>query len=199
MLAMQYEIPLPADYDMGIIRHRVASRGAGTDGWPGLGYKAYLVRHQGVGGSRSNAYAPFYLWNTIEGMNEFLWGAGFRAILTDFGRPVVRQWSGLGYHHGPEFGTTPLAATKRVWQLSPDADPAAEISVALTRTRATADRPGTHSAALAVDPSRWQLVQLTLLTETPAEPAAETGVQHYQVLHLSQPGIDELPTGQHWG
>ena len=27
MYAMQYEITLPADYDMGIIRHRVATKG----------------------------------------------------------------------------------------------------------------------------------------------------------------------------
>ena len=199
MLAMQYEIALPADYDMGIIRHRVASRGAGTDSWPGLGLKAYLVRHKGVGGATGNSYAPFYLWNTLEGMNEFLWGAGFRAILTDFGRPPVRQWSGLAYHRGPEFGTTPQAATRRVWQLPPDDDPADEISVALATMQAAAGRTGIHSTALAIDPSRWQLVLFTLLTDPPAEPADDVREQHYQVLHLSHPGIDELRTGQHWG
>ena len=31
MYAMQYEIPLPADYDMAIIRRRVASKGHLTD------------------------------------------------------------------------------------------------------------------------------------------------------------------------
>ena len=36
MFAMQYEIPLPADYDMGIIRHRVASRGHATNAYPDL-------------------------------------------------------------------------------------------------------------------------------------------------------------------
>ena len=42
MLAMQYSFTLPADYDMDIIRRRVASKGPLIDGLPGLGFKAYL-------------------------------------------------------------------------------------------------------------------------------------------------------------
>jgi Domain of unknown function (DUF4865) len=34
MYAMQYEISLPADYDMSIIRHRVASKGSALDTCP---------------------------------------------------------------------------------------------------------------------------------------------------------------------
>ncbi len=37
MYAMQYEITLPADYDMGIIRARVATGGNALDDLPGLG------------------------------------------------------------------------------------------------------------------------------------------------------------------
>jgi Domain of unknown function (DUF4865) len=40
MQAMQYEIALPADYDMAIIRDRVATKGAMTDDFEGLGLKA---------------------------------------------------------------------------------------------------------------------------------------------------------------
>lgn len=54
---MQCEITLPADYDMAIIRHRVATRGASTDAFVGLGLKAYLpyghralpVKHRAAG------------------------------------------------------------------------------------------------------------------------------------------------------
>ncbi len=76
MHALQYELTLPADYDMRIVRDRVARRGPLLDAWPGLGVKAYLVRERGVHGSPVNQYAPFYLWNTVEGMNAFLWGGG---------------------------------------------------------------------------------------------------------------------------
>jgi hypothetical protein len=37
MHAMQYEITLPAGYDMGIIRHRVATKGALLDTFPASG------------------------------------------------------------------------------------------------------------------------------------------------------------------
>lgn len=71
MHAMQYEITLPADYDMGIVHERVAARGRLLDAFPGLGLKAYLVRERGAD-SPVNQYAPFYLWVTPEGMNSFL-------------------------------------------------------------------------------------------------------------------------------
>lgn len=60
MLAMRYAITLPADYDMGIIHDRVATKGPLLDDFPGLGVKAYLVRERGEHGSPVNQYAPFY-------------------------------------------------------------------------------------------------------------------------------------------
>lgn len=76
MYAMQYEITLPADYDMEIVRRRVETRGRALDEFPGLGLKAYLIRERGVRDSPVNEYAPFYLWHAVSGMNRFLWGGG---------------------------------------------------------------------------------------------------------------------------
>ncbi|MBB6417958.1 hypothetical protein HDC93_003552 [Streptomyces sp. AK010] len=67
MHALQYEITLPAGYDMGIIRDRVARRGHVLDDWAGLGLKAYPIRERGLRGSPVNAYAPFSLWNRSTG------------------------------------------------------------------------------------------------------------------------------------
>ncbi len=92
MQLMQYEITLPADYDMGIIRQRVATRGSRTDDFTDLGAKAYLIRERGQHGSPVNQYAPFYVWAGDTGMNHFLFGPGFDGIRTDFGRPAVRTW-----------------------------------------------------------------------------------------------------------
>lgn len=68
---------------MGIIHERVAKKGHLLDTFPGLGLKAYLVREREAG-APVNQYAPFYLWNTPEGMNSFLWGPGFQGIVNDF-------------------------------------------------------------------------------------------------------------------
>lgn len=215
MHTMQYEIGLPADYDMGVIRHRVATRGSGTDSWPGLGAKAYLIRERGVDGSPRNSYAPFYVWNTVEGMNEFLWGAAFRGILTDFGRPVVRQWTGLAFHRGPTFADQPDLATKLTTTLTPDADPAAAIAEAAQQIAVQATAHGLHSVSLAIDTSRWQLVRFALwqrdawtnararlAEDQAAGPAAGDGPggsdpEVYTVLHLSRPEVEQIATGRH--
>ncbi|SFF56440.1 protein of unknown function [Actinacidiphila alni] len=195
MHAMNYRITLPADYDMAVIRRRVAGRGHLLDDFPGLGAKAYLIREQGVDGSPVNQYAPFYLWNSPRAMNSFLWGPGFQGLVADFGRPVVEHWTGLGFARGPAFGSVPRAATRRAWALDPTTEPATAVHAALAELPALAARPGTHSVALAVDPRQWELVRFTLHENTaPPEPDAD----RYQVLHLSAPELHDIGTGQQW-
>ncbi len=142
MHAMQYEITLPADYDMKIIHHRVATKGPLLDDFAGLGLKAYLIRERGVDASPVNQYAPFYLWNSIAGMNRFLWGPGFRGLCTDFGRPRVWQWTGLAFRHGPAYAATPRAATRRTTVLSPDDDAATVVQEAIGELESWATTPG---------------------------------------------------------
>ena len=194
MYAMHYEITLPADYDMGIIRHRVATKGAGTDNFPGLGLKAYCIRERGVTDSPINQYAPFYLWASLNGMHRFLWGDPFKALYTSFGRPVVQHWPGLAFERGPAFTTEPRAATRRTELVPADAEPAPFIEEALTRLRQYAGNPAVHSTALAIDPRHWELVHFTLWHDT-APAGAGT---RFEVLHLSTPHLAELETGRHW-
>ena len=189
MHATQYELTLPADYDMDVVRHRVATRGSALDDWPGLGLKAYLIREHGVEGSPVNAYAPFYLWNDLHGMNRFLWDGGFGNIVRDFGRPPIRHWTGLGFARGTAFGTTPRTAT-RLDVAVPEGDPSAAVEQALGELPARAGLPGVHSTALAIDPYRWERPHFT--------PGGTTPGTTYEVLHLSHPGLESLETGRHW-
>ena len=182
MYAMQYELTLPADYDMEIIRKRVRDGGGRTDGFPGLGSKAYLIRERGIDGSPVNQYAPFYVWREISGMNKFLWGGGsFTRIVDDFGRPPVRHWTGVDTQPGPANAHPPIAATRHVEPIEAGADPAEPVRVAQEQLAERAALPGVHSTALAVDPQRWELVHFTLWTET----APESAGTRYEVLHLS--------------
>ncbi|MFF2655930.1 DUF4865 family protein [Kitasatospora sp. NPDC058032] len=191
MHAMQYEITLPADYDMGIIHRRIATRGHLLDGHPGLGLKAYLVRERGLDGSPVNQYAPFYLWRTVEGMNAFLWGPGFRGVGADFGRPVVRHWLGAGLRRGRAAGA-PATATRQAVLLPEGADPAEAVGHALAELP---DHPDLHTAAVAVDPDRWELLRFALWRD--AAPDEVPGTR-YRVHHLSSPELDRLPAGRHW-
>ncbi|NEA57223.1 DUF4865 family protein [Streptomyces sp. SID13666] len=203
MHAMQYRITLPADYDMKIIRRRVESRGHLLDDFPGLGLKAYLIRERGTGGTSQpevggespvNQYAPFYLWNTPQGMNSFLWGPGFQGIIDDFGRPEVEHWTGLAFEHGPAAGRVPRAAARRAVPIPPGEDPAAVIDRAAGAVREYAGTPGVHSAALAVDPRHWELLHFTLWEHTAPAAAGD----RYEVLHLSAPERNTIETGRQW-
>ncbi|MFC5720423.1 DUF4865 family protein [Streptomyces gamaensis] len=202
MYAKQYEITLPADYDMGIIRKRVADNGHVLDDRAGMALKAYLVRERGVDGSPVNQYAPFYLWHDTAAMSHFLvGGGGFQGIVRDFGRPVVRHWAGVATRRGAARTAVPRAASRRLTALPEDADPTGLGLTALVeretdRLHALARRDDVHSAALAVDPHHWQLLRFVLWErEVPAE---EEATERYEVLHLSVPGIDGLPDGRHW-
>lgn len=194
MHAMQYAITLPADYDMEIIRDRVATRGHLLDAFPGLGLKAYLMRER-EDGSPVNQYAPFYLWATPEGMNSFLWGPGFQGIVNDFGRPAVRHWAGLAYEEGPAHTAAPRTATRRAAPLGAATAPGEAVAEAVERHAEEARSDGVVASALAIDPRHWELLSFTLWagTETPAGAG-----ERFQVLHLSAPGREGLRAGRLW-
>jgi hypothetical protein len=194
MHAMQYELTLPADYDMDIIRTRATGRGPLMDDYPGLGLKAFLMRERGVDGSPVNQYGPFYLWNTLEGMNSFLWGPGFQGLVNDFGRPVVQHWTALAYEPGTAADSAARVAVRRR-QHMPDTEPLSElIEEAVRETERVARLDGAVCAAAAVDPRHWELVHFSLWDhDTPKAPG-----DVFQVLHLSAPERDRLPRGRQW-
>jgi len=191
---MQYEITLPADYDMGIIRDRVATRSAGTDSFGGLGLKAYAIREAGVNGSTVNLYAPFYLWATPAGMNDFLLGPGFAGLSRDFGRPAVRHWAGLAFERGSAIAETPRAASRSTTRLTEEDTLDAALSVAMAGVAGIRHAEGVHSTALALDPRNWEFVQFTLW----AGGAPVTAGINYEVLHTSTPELSDLRQGRQW-
>ncbi|MFI5916407.1 DUF4865 family protein [Dactylosporangium sp. NPDC051541] len=192
MLAMQYEITLPADYDMQIIRDRVATTGHLLDAYPGLGVKVFLIRERGVDGSTTNQYAPFYLWTDPGGAASFLWsGTGFTAILRDFGRPVVQTWVGGTAHQAPHWAAGPAYAVRQKVALPADADIVAAAQAA-DRRAAEAVATGTAQlAAYGVDPRTWELVTITLHEQRP-DPVSQPG-DLFQVLHTAAPERLHLP------
>ncbi|MDX3839220.1 DUF4865 family protein [Streptomyces europaeiscabiei] len=194
MHAMQYEITLPADYDMEVVRRRVAGRGHALDAWEGLGLKAYLMRERGVHGSPVNQYAPFYLWNSVEGMNSFFWGGGFQGVVDDFGRPSVRQWTGLAYEAGGG-ADSPARVAVRARRPVPVGVPLGEVvEDAVRGTERLASSDGAVLAAAAVDTSRWEIVHFSVWDHDAPKAEGET----FQVLHMSTPERDRLPRGRQW-
>lgn len=196
MHAMQYEITLPADYDMGIIRKRVATKGHLLDNYPGLGAKAYLIRERGVGDSPVNQYAPFYLWNTPEGMNSFLWGPGFQGIVDDFGRPEVQHWTGLAFAEGAasDAASSARAAIRRRQRIPARTHLGGFAGELAAEASRLARQEGALFAATAVDPRAWEALHFSVWDHE--SPKGEGDV--FQVLHLSAPERHVLPRGRQW-
>lgn len=195
MHLMQYEITLPADYDMDVIRHRVSTRGRRTDDLPGLGVKAYLVRERGRDGSPVNQYAPFYLWASTDGMARFLFSGPFDGICNDFGRPAVRTWQMLAVNDEGAGGGPLVAASRVTKDIAPGRPLPDVVEEAVKQSAADADRPGASCTTVGIDVALWQLVHLTLWSGPVPEDV--TG-DRYTLLHTSEPHRHELPRGRSW-
>ncbi|CAB3768209.1 DUF4865 family protein [Paraburkholderia humisilvae] len=193
MFIMQYQITLPADYDIDLIRQRVASKGASFDSLEGLGLKCFLIRERGKFGAQSSQYAPVYLWPQTDAMWGFLAGPGFGAIKDSFGAPPVETWPGLAYaRSGHLTDPTAIAAlTREDETLHPETDlierRKREIDMAADAVERT---PGLLARAVGLDPLSWRLVRFDYWARTQAELPAPS--RSYEVLHVSAPAFAEL-------
>lgn len=183
MYAMQYQITLPADYDMGIIRERVRSTGHLMDGFAGLEFKAYLIQEKAEGAPR-NAYAPFYVWRDVDGMRKFCWeDPGYSAIVRDFGRRPIQDWTVHGIVDGPATGARARSLTVRTVPLPMGAAPSHCMN-ALTEDFLRSHDDATVRLVTAVDVTTWTLILVELSTREADQAAAD--VAAYEVLHVSE-------------
>lgn len=182
MIAMQYSFTLPADYDMEIIDRRIRDKGPAMNGFPQLGFKAFLSARQGEYGSRENLYAPFYLWDQPEGASSFICGPGFAALSDAFGRPRIRHWIVWHAHVSPDLAAARFADSEHL-AIEPHASLSdlrqQEVDLAKQATR------DSHALAciVAFDPYDWATVRFGLHAEAP--PASSTN-QIYRVGHLAR-------------
>jgi Domain of unknown function (DUF4865) len=189
MITMQYRIALPADYDMAIIRRRIADKGHLLDDFPNLAFKAYLYadRTAPYAEGRENLYAPFYLWHNTEGMNAFLGSAGFSGVVASFGRPSVRMWSVWHADVAPDLSSAERA-TREIVSI------AAHTSLDMLRETESdsaqddLDR-GAVAAISAFDPTGWTLLRLRLWRESIQRPIGDD-MDVYEIGHISQPAAN---------
>lgn len=177
MIAIQYSFVLPADYDMAIIRERIATKGPLLDQLPGLAFKAYLHAEQ-----PEHSYAPFYLWHDEEAMHGFLNGPAFAGVAQAFGWPSVQTWT--PWHASVTANVRQARyATRGVQMIAPYSD-----LTSLREQQEEAARGMLARGALAVvigfEPVNWSLVRLCLWHEAPVMQAGE---HLYHAGHISAP------------
>lgn len=178
MLGMQYRITLPSDYDMQIIRKRVAENGSKTDGFFGLLFKCYLIQEKGVDGFE-NVYSPFYIWNDTKGMNKFLFEGYYDNIIKSFGWQNVHIDVPLFVDLKDNF-----IDSKFVIEETNDITPQESLSSfqeSISKLNESED--GFTGRVCIYNPDKWKYCQFTFLTERP-ENVGNHNI--YQILHISR-------------
>jgi hypothetical protein len=181
VIALQYSFTLPADYDMAIVRQRIADKGHLLDHFDGLLLKTYLHAERGEA-SEENLYAPFYVWRDSAAMQRFLGSTGFANLVKAFGWPSIRVWPVWDAYLTPEARHARFA-TREIQAIAPYT--ALDVLRDEQRTLLQRDiERGAVAAVSAFEPTTWTRVSFRLWDDTlPAHPAG----QRYQVGHVSQP------------
>jgi len=188
MLAMQYSFTLPADYEMSIIRERIATNGQRMDGFPHLAFKAFLQSSRDPEGrsARENLYAPFYLWENNEGINRFLSSPGFAALTNAFGWPAIKIWSVWKSCLSPAL-TLATCATREIVQIDPFSDLAELQEIESQRADSDVNDHAALASLVGFEPGTWTLVRFRLW-QTRKDDMAQAGIQRYEIGYLATPG-----------
>lgn len=182
MYAMQYQVTLPTDYDMQIIRDRVTRTGHLMDGYLGLELKAYLIQEKAKGAPQ-NSYAPFYVWRDIDGMRQFCWGEpGYSAIVRDFGRHSIQDWTLHQLVAGAAEYSDARSLTVKNVPLPASAAPSDCIE-GTTADFLAVNTDSTVARITAIDVTTWDAILVELSTREADE--SSTDVTAYEVLHVS--------------
>jgi Domain of unknown function (DUF4865) len=182
MLAMQYNFTLPADFDMDVIRKRVAAKGPLVEGFPGLGFKAFLYARRGEHGPE-NLYAPFYLWEDNVAMNRLLGTEVFQGVSSAFGWPSVKMYSVI---HAQKTAALKEARhfSREILAIAPHTDLGKLQITESEIAQAAIAREGALTAVTAFEPTTWTVVRARFWGDRPAEPA-RPGTQMYVVGYLA--------------
>ncbi|WP_238149844.1 DUF4865 family protein [Dyella jiangningensis] len=180
---MQYSFTLPADYDMAIIRRRIAEKGPSLDHFDGLHLKAYLHATAGEH-ARDNLYAPFYVWRDSEAMQRFLGSAGFQSLTQAFGWPSIRCWQ-VWDAYLPPHARQARFASRDIHPIVPHTALDALRNVARDALQHDVEHRAL-AGVTAFEPTTWSWMSFRLFDETPSFAAANAR-QWYGVGHVSQP------------
>ena len=181
MLAMQYSIQLPRNYDASLIESRVDQRKTLFDGHEGLVHKSFLYNEQ------DNLYAPFYVWKDLTQAQNFLLDDLFKGVVETFSRCRVRTWfvTHMGYGNrdvAPAFARREVDIIPPEEKLDNFLNYEKELQVEACKNKHL------YMHVTAFDADRWEVLRFSLWKDA-ASAAKPFGDSHidYKVLHVSEP------------
>ena len=179
MIAAQYKITLPSDYNMDIIIDRVKNNGHKTDGFLGLKFKLYLITKKGENNNLQNSYTPLYLWKDSEGLNKFLFNGFYDNIITSFGWQQVNIGIPL-----IDITTCKITSAKYLFEITRDIEP--QQSLNNFKERIEAELPSIENTEYIViyNPDKWKYTAFYFIDDL-NKVKSERGTI-YNILHISQ-------------
>jgi len=179
MIATQYKITLPSNYDMNIIKDRVKNNGHKTDGFEDLKIKLYLITEKGENNNLQNSYCPLYIWKDSKGLNKFLFDGFYDNIITSFGWQKVN----VGI---PLIDTTTQAFKniKYIFEVTKEIKP--QESLKNLKDEIEKDMPKLYDVEYVViyNPDKWKY-SIFYFIEDLSKVKSEKGTI-YNVLHISE-------------
>lgn len=178
MIASQYKITLPSDYNMDIIRERVRENGYKTDGFEELKFKLYLITEKGVNHNLQNSYCPLYLWKGSNGLNKFLFNGFYDYILNSFGWQKVN----IGI---PLIDTTTdkIKANRYLLQVKGEIQPQERLNDFSDRIRESLPAIQNAEYIVIYNPDKWKYEAFYFLNDL--NKVNGIGGVIYQILHVS--------------
>lgn len=179
MIATQYKIILPSNYDMNIIKDRVKNNGHKTDGFEALKIKLYLITEKGENNNLQNSYCPLYIWKDSKGLNKFLFDGFYDNIITSFGWQKVNVGIPL-----IDTTTQDFKNIKYIFEVTKEITP--KESLKNLKDEIEKDMPKLYDVEYVViyNPDKWKY-SIFYFIEDLSKVKAEKGII-YNVLHISE-------------
>jgi hypothetical protein len=177
---MQYETPLPDDFDMEGIRTRVREKAKAFDQMPGMFVKFYAVNEVTAG--PLNEYSSIYLWSKPGFLTGFFTGDFFENYANAFARPNPR-WALVHLVNGD---LRQLQQTRAAIRQTVGIPRKAHIGQFLRTWEERSKKSNALARVIAIDPAHWELIDFEFRSERVAQPLG-VNAHLYDIVHVSLP------------
>jgi len=181
VLAMQYSIQLPVNYDVEKIRDRVHMRSKLFDAHAGLVHKSFLYNE------KDRIYAPFYIWKDVIEAQKFLLDDLFKGVIAAFDRCRVRSWFVVHTVYGDRT-IQPAYALREIDVIAPEEKLDNFLRQEQEAQKELLANPNLYMQMVAIDADRWEILRFSLWRDKESAPRSfSDAFISYDVLHVSEP------------
>ena len=179
-ILMQYETPLPDDFDMEAVRTRVREKAGVFDQLPGMFVKFYAVNE--MSNASLNEYSSIYVSSKPSFLTEFFTGDFFESYAGAFGRPTPR-WA-LAHQVSGDFRE--LQRTRAAIRQTIGIPRKTHIGRFVKSWEERWKKSNALARVIAIDPAQWELIDFEFVTERITQPLG-VNTHLYEIAHVSLP------------